>query len=172
MPYVWNGTTYTIAGTYTYTTTNAKGCDSTAILNLTVGAPVSPQLFVQDSTQVCAASYVVSAGAGYNSYLWSTGAVTSSVSVTTSKWYRCTVTTAGCSATDSIYVLITNPATIGFLRNVLAINTGLDFVYILVGLILLTRAKPVLKGFGFAILLQGLFLLIFDVIFLFLCYRS
>jgi len=68
--------------------------------------------------------------------------------------------------------LITNPATIGFLRNVLAINTGLDFVYILVGLILLTRAKPVLKGFGFAILLQGLFLLIFDVIFLFLCYRS
>ena len=68
--------------------------------------------------------------------------------------------------------LITNPATIGFLRNVLAINTGLDFVYILVGLILLTRAKPVLKGFGFAILLQGLFLLIFDAIFLFLCYRS
>jgi hypothetical protein len=68
--------------------------------------------------------------------------------------------------------LITNPATIGFLRNVLAINTGLDFVYILVGLILLTRAKPVLKGFGFAILIQGLFLLIFDAIFLFLCYRS
>jgi len=68
--------------------------------------------------------------------------------------------------------LITNPATIGFLRNVLAINSGLDFVYILVGLILLTRAKPVLKGFGFAILLQGLFLLIFDAIFLFLCYRS
>ncbi|MSR51137.1 MAG: hypothetical protein EXS07_13950 [Gemmataceae bacterium] len=68
--------------------------------------------------------------------------------------------------------LISAPPTIEFLQKVLAINSGLDLLYIITGLVLLTRAKPVLKGFGFAILLQGLFLLIFDAIFLFLCYRS
>ncbi len=33
--YTWNGNTYTAAGTYTYVTTNAVGCDSTATLVLT-----------------------------------------------------------------------------------------------------------------------------------------
>ena len=36
LPYVWNGTSYNAAGTYTYHTTNAVGCDSTATLILTV----------------------------------------------------------------------------------------------------------------------------------------
>jgi gliding motility-associated-like protein len=36
LPYLWNGINRTTAGTYTYTTTNAQGCDSTATLNLTV----------------------------------------------------------------------------------------------------------------------------------------
>ena len=30
--YSWNGTTYAASGTYTYVTTNANGCDSTATL--------------------------------------------------------------------------------------------------------------------------------------------
>ena len=34
--YTWNGQTYTTSGVYTYSTTNAAGCDSTATLNLTV----------------------------------------------------------------------------------------------------------------------------------------
>ena len=34
--YTWNGSDYTSSGTYTYTTTNASGCDSTATLNLTI----------------------------------------------------------------------------------------------------------------------------------------
>jgi len=34
--YSWNGTIYDTSGTYTYTTTNAVGCDSTATLNLTI----------------------------------------------------------------------------------------------------------------------------------------
>jgi hypothetical protein len=35
--YSWNGTTYNASGTYTYTTTNAAGCDSIATLILTLG---------------------------------------------------------------------------------------------------------------------------------------
>jgi uncharacterized repeat protein (TIGR02543 family) len=34
--YVWNGVTYTTSGTRTWSGTNAAGCDSTAILNLTI----------------------------------------------------------------------------------------------------------------------------------------
>jgi hypothetical protein len=34
--YTWNGQTYTQSGTYTYTTSNALGCDSIATLNLTM----------------------------------------------------------------------------------------------------------------------------------------
>ena len=34
--YLWNGTSYTTNGTYTYTTANSVGCDSVATLNLTI----------------------------------------------------------------------------------------------------------------------------------------
>ena len=36
LPYVWNGNSYDLAGTYTFTTTNTAGCDSIATLELTV----------------------------------------------------------------------------------------------------------------------------------------
>jgi len=36
LPYLWNGTNYQTTGTYSYTTTNAAGCDSIATLNFTV----------------------------------------------------------------------------------------------------------------------------------------
>ncbi|GIW34794.1 MAG: hypothetical protein KatS3mg072_2127 [Meiothermus sp.] len=53
-----------------------------------------------------------------------------------------------------------NPAS---LRQLLWINAGLDTLYITVGLILNMRQEPMYKGFGLAIVLQGLFLLGFDV---------
>ena len=34
--YLWNGTTYTATGTYTFSTLNSVNCDSTATLNLTI----------------------------------------------------------------------------------------------------------------------------------------
>ena len=36
LPYAWNGNAYNAAGSYTFTLTNAAGCDSIATLNLTV----------------------------------------------------------------------------------------------------------------------------------------
>ena len=38
LPYTWNGTEYTAAGTYTFNTVGANGCDSVATLNLTVNS--------------------------------------------------------------------------------------------------------------------------------------
>jgi hypothetical protein len=41
LPYNWNGTNYSAAGSYTFTTTNAAGCDSVAMLNLTIKSPTT-----------------------------------------------------------------------------------------------------------------------------------
>lgn len=68
--------------------------------------------------------------------------------------------------------LITGPVTTEFLRNILAINSGLDLAYIATGLALALRfTGPLIRGFGWAILLQGAFLLIFDLSFLILAMR-
>jgi membrane protein insertase Oxa1/YidC/SpoIIIJ len=47
LPYNWNGTDYTAAGTYTFTTTNAAGCDSVATLNLAVNSTTTQQLMLR-----------------------------------------------------------------------------------------------------------------------------
>jgi len=39
--YFWNGVTYSNSGTYTFSSTNIKGCDSIATLNLTIISPVT-----------------------------------------------------------------------------------------------------------------------------------
>jgi len=52
LPYFWNGQNYTSSGTYTVHLTNSLGCDSTAILNLTVRKPSSSLT----SLSVCASS--------------------------------------------------------------------------------------------------------------------
>ena len=41
LPYVWNGTPYSVGGTYTFNTTNAAGCDSVATLVLTISDVVT-----------------------------------------------------------------------------------------------------------------------------------
>jgi len=111
VPYLWNGNSYTASGTYSWTGTNALGCDSIVTLNLTISNN-SINIFAQDTISTCGASYILNAGIGYTSYAWSTGATTASISVTTSKWYTCTVSQTGCISTDSVYVQITNPTAI------------------------------------------------------------
>ncbi|TFU17521.1 DUF6992 family protein [Thermus tengchongensis] len=52
----------------------------------------------------------------------------------------------------------------GNLREILLLNAGLDVLYLLGGTLLLLRGrKPQHRGFGLAILVQGGFLLIFDL---------
>ena len=48
-------------------------------------------------------------------------------------------------------------------RRVLAINGGLDLAYLVTGLVLYTRRDRLAGGFGAAILVQGGFLLVFDL---------
>ena len=48
-------------------------------------------------------------------------------------------------------------------RRILAINGGLDILYLITGTILVTRRDSLAGGFGAAILVQGGFLLVFDL---------
>jgi len=61
LPYVWNGTNYTVTGTYSKHFTNAVGCDSTATLNLTVKLPSSSVT----NTSVCQGDSYLFNGVSY-----------------------------------------------------------------------------------------------------------
>ena len=50
VPFTWNGQNITGAGTYTYTTTSAAGCDSTTTLNLHIA---DVNLIITDPASVC-----------------------------------------------------------------------------------------------------------------------
>ncbi|MEI2747371.1 MAG: hypothetical protein V9E88_01255 [Ferruginibacter sp.] len=41
LPYIWNGNSYTASGTYSVTLTSSSGCDSVAILSLTINDVVT-----------------------------------------------------------------------------------------------------------------------------------
>ncbi|MEM1423407.1 MAG: hypothetical protein AAGH64_05320 [Planctomycetota bacterium] len=62
------------------------------------------------------------------------------------------------------FSLVNPPDDSAELARLLLINAALDVGYLAIGLVMLTRKKPVLKGFGAAIILQGLFLLVFDLV--------
>ena len=106
--YLWSTgeTTQTITistdGIYTVTVTNGNGCrnsTSVTVNYITLAAPV-----VTGNLSFCpGSSTTLDAGAGYASYLWSTGATSQTISVSTSGTYSVTVTNAsGCSASSSV----------------------------------------------------------------------
>ncbi len=67
------------------------------------------------------------------------------------------------------FSLVQGPQPSGELMPILQINAGLDVIYVLTALFLLTRKKPALRGFGLAVLVQGAFLLILDGYFWWRC---
>lgn len=101
------------AGTYTLTVTDAYGCTGSTTKVMVVSSPSTAT--ITGSTYFCG-SQTLTASAG-TSYLWSTGAVTSSISVTATGTYSVTVTTT-CAATaskavrDSSFTITMNSAAI------------------------------------------------------------
>ena len=90
--YTWNGYNCVNAGVYTFTTTTADGCDSTATLTLTVNQP-------QDAAPVMASAC--------GSYTWTTNGQT----YTESGTYTTSITDAnGCTANATLYLNVMQPA--------------------------------------------------------------
>jgi uncharacterized protein (TIGR02145 family) len=79
-----------------------------------------------DTVKACGTSTTITAASGFSSYSWSNGATTQATIVTTSRWYKCTVTNAtGCTSKDSVYVSLFNPK---ILQNDTAVCGGISLV--------------------------------------------
>jgi hypothetical protein len=108
--YAWStgATTQSIdvntAGTVTVTVTNATGC--TATKSVVVNLSTAPIVNLPATQGFCAgASATLNAGNAGSTILWSTGAVTPSITVSTAGTYSVTVTNIlGCSTTDNVVV--------------------------------------------------------------------
>ncbi|GAB3692344.1 hypothetical protein GCM10027592_11200 [Spirosoma flavus] len=110
--YLWNtgATTSSIsataAGLYSVTLTGTNGC--TAMTSATVSQDNStPSVTISPSsaTLTCANPTVTLTANGTGTYLWSTGATTSSITVNTANTYSVTLTAAnGCKASNSAQV--------------------------------------------------------------------
>ncbi|WP_321515549.1 gliding motility-associated C-terminal domain-containing protein [Marinifilum fragile] len=110
--YLWsNGaTTQTIivstSGNYSVVVTDANGCSATDDVNVTVHP--NPVVDLGLDQETCAGGTVsLDAGNAGSSYLWSNGATTQTITVSTSGNYSVVVTDAnGCSATDDVNVTV------------------------------------------------------------------
>lgn len=65
--------------------------------------------------------------------------------------------------------LVQEPLPVGELRGVLGVNLLLQLVYLPIGVVMLTRRKPILKGFGWGILVQAVALAVIDATFYLRC---
>jgi gliding motility-associated-like protein len=118
--YLWStgettpGINVASSGSYTVITTNATGCQSTvsAATLVTVNAlPATPTITDDGPTTFCAGGSVNLTSSPGSSYLWSTGATTSTIHVTASGNYSVRVTNAnGCQSTSSIATIVTSNA--------------------------------------------------------------
>jgi hypothetical protein len=111
--YFWingpNTPTYTVnaPGTYVAGVYNSFLCYATDTIVIS-NYPFTPVNLGPD-INVCQASATINAGGGYSSYLWSNGATTPAINVTSGGVYSVTVTGAGgCVANDDINVSFTN----------------------------------------------------------------
>ena len=93
-------------GTYTVTVTDANTCSKSASFNLTVNPLPLPS--ITGVTAFCqGGSSTLNAGGGFSSYLWSTGAVTQTLPVSTQANYTVTVTNGfGCTASVTQFVTV------------------------------------------------------------------
>jgi hypothetical protein len=116
--YLWsNGATtqsitVSASGSFSVTVTNANGCSrSSANTTVTVNPlPSIPTITADGPTTFCDGQSVTLTSSAQASYLWSTGATTQSIVVTSSGSYSVTVSTAsGCSASSSSTTVTVQP---------------------------------------------------------------
>lgn len=98
-------------GTYTVVTTNANGCSSQSLpVVVTVVPPPSPSINASGALTFCQGGSVTLTSNYPSGNIWSNGATTSSITVTSSGNYTVTVTaTGGCSGVSAVTTVTVNP---------------------------------------------------------------
>ena len=105
----------------TYTCSLTDGINTCAdTINVLVHS-VPDNFIAADSLRVCGNAQLLDAGAGYVSYLWSTGDTTQTIQVNQTGMYSCTVSNEHCASTDSVFVSLVSMAV---LTNDTTICTG------------------------------------------------
>ncbi len=104
-------------GTYTVTVTDANGCPSSSSFTLNAFPP--PFVQITGPSDVClGGTATLSAGAGFNSYQWSTGSTSPTTTITQPGFYFVTVTDANGCSNSAQYTVTTAPAPVpGILGN-------------------------------------------------------
>ena len=101
----------TTSGNYTAKVTNANGCQSapSAATVVTVNAiPATPTITADGPTSFCEGASVNLTSSAGSAYLWSTGATTPGINVTTSGNYTVKVTnSSGCQSAQSVATIVT-----------------------------------------------------------------
>ena len=108
--YTWapnNETSQTIdvstSGTYSVTVSDANGCTGSDQVTVNVGNDLTPT--ISGVLSICSGSpTALDAGAGYNSYQWSTNETTQNITVTTGGVYSVTVSDGACSGENQVTV--------------------------------------------------------------------
>jgi hypothetical protein len=100
--------TGTTSGSYTVVVTNASSCSSTSAATVvTVNALPVASISPNGLVEICQGQSIALTANGGLSYLWSTGAPTQSISVSTEALYTVTVTDMnGCTDTESQFVKV------------------------------------------------------------------
>lgn len=102
--------TVNTAGNYSVTVTNSNGCSGgSAITKITVNPVPQPTITADGPTTFCSGSNVKLTSSANGTYLWSNGATTKSITVSTAGSYNVTVTSNGCSGTSPSASVIVNP---------------------------------------------------------------
>ncbi len=95
-------------GIYTVTVTDANGCTATDEINLEVANALSPD--ITNTLADCDGTSTLSAGGGFDSYLWSNGSTNPTITVTSNGTYAVTVSDAsGCTGIATIDITLPVP---------------------------------------------------------------
>lgn len=95
------------SGTYSVTVTTPEGCERSDSVNIVINPPVT--VVLRDDTTVCGGSVLLDAANAGDSYTWSTGENTQTISAAQTGTYSVIVTSSqNCTATDSVNIVI-NP---------------------------------------------------------------
>lgn len=103
--------TTTVGGTYTVTISDDNGCSAIDSVTLTVNPlPVGS---ISGRTSICSGNSTTLTASGANSYTWSTGATTPTLTTSTAGTYTCTFRNSyGCTSTQDVTVSVFTAPTI------------------------------------------------------------